>query len=421
MTRDTLIGMALIVLVAENAYSSPDLDIYEVIDLGIFIGNYGSEDRSWAVGISDSGDVAGGGPNVLASGRTIALLWKPGQDVQVLTNDGALNYVATDMNSFGTVSGYRGSPPRACVWFGGYYDGNLPEVSDPPSGPYPFRAFALGVSDSGLVCGNTTWDTRNAPGDFYDRATLWTGSGPIDLGVLDGYQDSVANDVNSIGIVTGECIGGPDGIRTGFVTLMPWEMTPLDPVAGYDSCWGSGISESGVVVGTSAGNLGYVATVWNGGGAFELPTPSNASGSSALVSCNSGDILGHCTFPDREQPYAAIWHDGSVFKLVDDMTSSDDSQNYSVIELTGINSRGWMCGTAIFFDQPGSPEHAVRLVNRCNVADQSLPFAVLDLADINSFVSNFFSGDPDADFNDDQIFDLADIVVFVDEFQRGCL
>ena len=56
----------------------------------------------------------------------------------------------------------------------------------------------------------------------------------------------------------------------------------------------------------------------------------------------------------------------------------------------------------------------------CNPADLSEPFGILDLSDINAFVSAFVAGDPLADLNPDGIYDLADIVAFIDAFNLGC-
>lgn len=56
----------------------------------------------------------------------------------------------------------------------------------------------------------------------------------------------------------------------------------------------------------------------------------------------------------------------------------------------------------------------------CNVADISPIFGVLDLADINAFVTGFIAQDPIADINHDGLFDLADITLFVIAFVAGC-
>ncbi len=53
-------------------------------------------------------------------------------------------------------------------------------------------------------------------------------------------------------------------------------------------------------------------------------------------------------------------------------------------------------------------------------ADLAPPYGVLDLADINAFVTGFTSQDPIADMNDDGVFDLADVGAFIAGFAAGC-
>jgi hypothetical protein len=52
--------------------------------------------------------------------------------------------------------------------------------------------------------------------------------------------------------------------------------------------------------------------------------------------------------------------------------------------------------------------------------DGAEPFGVLDLADINVFVSAFLANTPEADLVPDGIYDLADINAFVAGFMGGC-
>lgn len=56
----------------------------------------------------------------------------------------------------------------------------------------------------------------------------------------------------------------------------------------------------------------------------------------------------------------------------------------------------------------------------CNDADLAEPYGILDLGDINAFVSGFLAQDPIADINGDGIFDLSDINLFVSAFVAGC-
>jgi hypothetical protein len=67
-------------------------------------------------------------------------------------------------------------------------------------------------------------------------------------------------------------------------------------------------------------------------------------------------------------------------------------------------------GTLTCDDTPGG----------CNAADVAEPFGVLDLGDINGFVTAFTNQDPIADINGDGIFDLGDLGQFTSAFLAGC-
>jgi len=56
----------------------------------------------------------------------------------------------------------------------------------------------------------------------------------------------------------------------------------------------------------------------------------------------------------------------------------------------------------------------------CNGADIAEPFGLLDLADINAFVSGFVSQNAIADIDNNGLFDLTDINLFVAAFLSGC-
>ena len=56
----------------------------------------------------------------------------------------------------------------------------------------------------------------------------------------------------------------------------------------------------------------------------------------------------------------------------------------------------------------------------CNAADLAQPFGLLDLSDINAFVSAFTGNLPAGDLNSDGLFDLSDINLFISAFTGGC-
>ncbi len=56
----------------------------------------------------------------------------------------------------------------------------------------------------------------------------------------------------------------------------------------------------------------------------------------------------------------------------------------------------------------------------CNAADVAEPFGVLDLGDVQGFITGFLAQDPITDINGDGIFDLQDLQGFVQAFNAGC-
>ncbi|USN99899.1 MAG: hypothetical protein H6810_04345 [Phycisphaeraceae bacterium] len=56
----------------------------------------------------------------------------------------------------------------------------------------------------------------------------------------------------------------------------------------------------------------------------------------------------------------------------------------------------------------------------CGPADIADPFGVLDLADINAFITGFTTQNPIADLDGNGLYDLADINLFINSFLAGC-
>ena len=54
------------------------------------------------------------------------------------------------------------------------------------------------------------------------------------------------------------------------------------------------------------------------------------------------------------------------------------------------------------------------------LADLAQPYGILDLSDINSFVSGFLASDPAVDLDENGILDLADIGLFIAVVVDGC-
>ena len=57
----------------------------------------------------------------------------------------------------------------------------------------------------------------------------------------------------------------------------------------------------------------------------------------------------------------------------------------------------------------------------CNPADIAAPFGVLDLGDLQAFISGFLAADPIADLAEPfGVLDLSDVQTFIAEFVAGC-
>lgn len=68
----------------------------------------------------------------------------------------------------------------------------------------------------------------------------------------------------------------------------------------------------------------------------------------------------------------------------------------------------------------GPDDYTVAEPPGCSSADLAEPFGVLDMEDINAFVSLFLTNDPAADIAGDGLYSLADIVGFLTAYAGGC-
>lgn len=113
-------------------------------------------------------------------------------------------------------------------------------------------------------------------------------------------------------------------------------------------------------------------------------------------------------------PYAIDWH------TIDGGGGISSGGGYAVSgtigqhDASGALTSGGYTVTGGFWVGVGGASDA------CNEADLSEPFGILDLSDINAFVSAFVTQGPAADIVPDGIFDLADIGAFVGAFVAGC-
>jgi len=105
----------------------------------------------------------------------------------------------------------------------------------------------------------------------------------------------------------------------------------------------------------------------------------------------------------------------------------DDQLNQSVT-INGFFNRAEL---VYINNSDGLPSNRIEIVDNicfdvatgpvpCNAADLAQPFGLLDLSDINAFVSAFTGNLPAGDLNSDGLFDLSDINLFISAFTGGC-
>jgi 6-phosphogluconolactonase (cycloisomerase 2 family) len=113
--------------------------------------------------------------------------------------------------------------------------------------------------------------------------------------------------------------------------------------------------------------------------------------------------------------------DGLLFAL-DDSSAIDGVTGAYSFAVSGDGSFSPIAGSP-FVTQGISPNDVVAWAGPggCNDADIAEPFGVLDLADVQGFVSGFLAQDPAADIAPPAgVWDLADVQAFVLAFNSGC-
>lgn len=183
-----------------------------------------------ALGLNEAGVIVGVG-RLSAEGDapTVALRWQ-GEQVGQLAQGDAINAQATAVNEAGTVIGhaqFADGREQAARWDGDSLSW-LAQLSPQAT------ARAFGISDAGLIVGQSKIWQDVAQGSFVSRATLWEGTAAHDLTDLlsngDGWTLSAAMGINASGQIVGQ--GLYQGKRVGFI---------LSPVPEPSSLWMLGV------------------------------------------------------------------------------------------------------------------------------------------------------------------------------------
>ena len=282
--------------------------------------------ESSGVGINDRGQVVGwSGSGELGPGR--ATRWDGAVPVALMGLDWRDNSAALDISDAAQVIGYSGN--RATLWNGG-----VPTDLGTLGGIY---SAAVAISRAGQVVGYST-----LPGDnSNNHATLWNGLTAIDLGTLGGTFSS-ASGINSAGQIVGwSVLAG----NSGGVHAVLWNGgTATDLGLGY----AFKINDLGQVVGQSSedpASSSSHATLWSGGTRIDLGTLGGSLSAATDIN-NAGQIVGLSLMAGDLISHAFIRQDMVTTDLNNVLDAPTRNAGWYLSDATAINARGWITGTA---------------------------------------------------------------------------
>lgn len=365
----TIVASAVLVLAAGAA--SAQLFLPEAIGPADWF-------SAFAADINDRGEIAGGGINRMA----MSLGWlKPANAAFVVLP--APIQGAVSLNDAGRMIVRGGSSS----WI--YDNGNLTPI--PGLDGTTDSVFARGINNAGVVVGDSRQDFPLSN----QRAFLWAGGDPIDIGALDGNA-SAASGVNDSGQVVGQARTAA-GIYSGFF----YNGTSMINLTGTTGGSAIGINNAGVVV----GRIGLEAFRWENGtmtllGALDVPTDSvaHAINEFGVIVGDSGGT-------------AFIYRGGQMVSL---NSLLPPGSGWFLRTARAINNFGEIVGNGTFDGR--NRAYVLRPTCRADFNQDG----TLDFFDYLDFVALFAVESTRADFNRDGKTDFFDYLDFVQAYAGQC-
>jgi probable HAF family extracellular repeat protein len=203
-----------------------------------------------------------------------------------------------------------------------------------------YNSYARGINDLGQVVGYS-YKTPSEYGSAF-HATLWSGSTPVELGVVDpiNYPYSIANSINNAGQVVGYSGSGSSEYPQFAIVWTSTTASALTPFRG-DSGTATSINDLGQVVGAVGSQYPATprATLWNSSTAPSYGTPlSPGYPSYANEINNAGLIVGVSSWGSPGRAHATVWNGSNATRL-NDLGATNSAA-------LGVNDSGQIVGLA---------------------------------------------------------------------------
>jgi probable HAF family extracellular repeat protein len=250
---------------------------------------------SGAIGVNDSGEVVGysnnsSDPEMIYN--FIAFKWtSAGGMVSLGTLHGGNSSCAFEINSSGVIAGdsYVSSTVVDAV---SWTNSRIKNLGSLPNSIY---SSSFDINDSGEIVGESVFEFSPT---FTSHAFQWTSAdGMLDLGTLSGGNSSIANAINSSGLIVGQ--SNSESVETWHA--VQWstrgKIEDLGVLPGGNYSIAFGINDSGEIVGYGnlANNAAHAMMWTSAGGMQDLNDLIPANSGWVLINANAVNASGLIT------------------------------------------------------------------------------------------------------------------------------